>query len=241
MHRRLDRAGRPLPILANIDDLQWPGGGQQLSEFSSVDFLPVPAEFGLGRCANLTVAVRRKIRDLPAPEIQIQCHNLHPLAQRIIKPKPPAERLPNAGQKLDRLSRLYYPNYPGQHTEHSRLGAVRNRACIRWLREQAPVRWAALPVENTCLPLEPLNCAIDPGPVLQQAGIVHHVSRRKIVRSVHDHISRPHEFPRVRPHESLDVGFHAHQGIQRTEPLFRRDCLVLSDIFSAKKHLPLKV
>jgi len=47
--------------------------------------------------------------------------------------------------------------------------------------------------------------------------------------------SAAHEFPRVRPHESLDVGFHAHQGIQRTEPLFRRGLPCPFDIFSAQK------
>src|SRR5215204_2845053 len=149
-----------------------------------------------------------------AVRVLAELHLAEAHVQRVVQEEPSDERLADPEYELGRLCGLDGADGARQDAENSALGAGRDEAGRGWLGVEAAVARTFLGVEHARLTLEPEDRTVDVGLVQKDAGVVHQVPGREVVRAVDDHIIFLEDLQRVLAGErllvdpDLDVGVY---------------------------------
>ena len=194
------RHDRPLPLLADVEqhgprpvDL---AGPEQRAELADVDArprhraaLPAPSSAS-STSAGMPVAH-------PSGRVGVGARAAHPasgiggdgqgvpgLAQRVVHEQPAHQRLPDAGDELDRLGRHHRPDARAHRAEHAAHGARRHGIRRRLVREDAGVAGPLAGPPHRDLAVE----AVDRPPHVRHAepgaGVADQVAGREVVGAV---------------------------------------------------------
>src|SRR6266480_8065086 len=113
-----------------------------------------------------------------APQIELSKFDLECVEVK----QPSNQGLANTDNELDRLNGLQHSDYPGQHSEHARLRAVRYRIRRRGFRKKAPVAGSAqVRREHGRLPFEPKYRAVHIWLLLENTDVVGQITRGEII------------------------------------------------------------
>ena len=140
--------------------------------------------------------------------------------------QPTRQRLAEVQQQLDRLGRLQQPHHARQDAQDTGFGAIGRGLRRRRFREQAAVarRLAATApgVEHACLPLEPVDRAVDERLAQVHAGVVEQVPRGKVVGAIDDHVGIRDEPFDIVGTDALAEWFDADRRVQGRQGDARR-------------------
>ncbi len=128
-----------------------------------------------------------------------------------------------------------------QHAEHAAFRAARDEPGRRRLRVEAPVARAFLRREHRRLSLEPEDAAVHVRLAEDDAGVVHEISRREIVRAVDDDVVGREDLERVLGRERGVVRRDADVRVDREQPVLRGIELRAADVRRPVQNLPLQV
>src|SRR5438876_6010536 len=150
------------------------------------------------------------------------------------------ERFADAHNQFDRLDCLQHSDNSRQDTEHSRFRAVRYAVRWRGLWKQAAIAWPAqVRREHRCLSLKTEDGAIDIRFACKNTDVIGQISRRKIIRAVHDHVVLPDKLGCVLTGETALVQFDVDLRIDVPQAVPRRFQFVAANILCSVENLPL--
>src|SRR5882724_5959747 len=96
----------------------------------------------------------------------------------------------DAEDQLDRFDCLHHPDDPRKDAENARLGAIRDCPWSGRLRKQTAItRTTQMRCENGGLSIEAKNGAVNIWLARKNADVVRQITRRKIIRAVHDNVA----------------------------------------------------
>ena len=134
------------------------------------------------------------------------------------------------------------PIIPGKTPSTPGLRAVRNGLRWRRLGKKTAIAWAAqMRREHRCLSLKAEYRAVDIRLTRKNTDIVRQISRRKIIRSINDHVVAGHKLRRVFTGETALVQFDLDLRIDVVQAIAGRLQLAATDVFCSVKNLALKI
>src|SRR5439155_9035200 len=152
------------------------------------------------------------------------------------------ERFADAHNQFDRLDCLQHADNSRQNTEHSRLRAIRHAIWRRRLWKQAPVAWPAQVRREHCgLPLKTKDRTVDVRFACKNTDVIGQISRRKIIRAVHDHVVLRDKLWCVFARETALMQSDVDLRIDVTQAVARRLQFAAADVLCSVENLSLQI
>ena len=128
-----------------------------------------------------------------------------------------------------------------QNAKHAAFRTRRHEPRRRRFGIEAAIARAIGHAENRCLPFETEYGAVNIGLAKQNAGVIHKIASRKIVRAIDDDVVVLEQLERIRAGQSRFDGLDLNVRIKIRKP--RAGCLALglAHVAGAKRNLPLKI
>src|SRR5258706_10272118 len=190
--------------LANIENEQIISTIEPGLEFARSDFRHLHGRAGgffAAHAAKFVVIDRLRDRRMRSAHravgilAQLELAELHP--ESVKKQQSSHETVPAAEDQLDRFHRLDGADDSRENAEDAAFRAGRHKPRRRRFRIEAPVARTSGYSENGGLPFKPENRAIHVWLSRQYARVVDEITRREIVRAIHDDVEVLEQFERV--------------------------------------------
>ena len=237
----------PLPLFANVDELNIVSPANSLVELTRADFvdcrLAVTVAIGIdsAECviidelANLSRSARGTFR----VTAQLYGSKLH--RERIDEEQPPDERLTRTEYQLHGFCCLNRSYQARENSEHSGFSTARHKTRGRRLTKKAPIAWAFTRREDRSLAFEFENAAERIRFAEYHARVIDEVARWKIVSAVDDHVVVARDLERVVRRERHVVALDLHVRVDVANAIGRGVELRSPDIARPVDYLALEV